>query len=188
MSLAPKIIIASNLIAFSALLAFASCASATSKPATAYEPTGDALYDSYARLLLEHMEQANWNAAPVCWISDEYSFIEWLPTGSPDGATQQPRLIDCHEVLQWKDRFGSDSRYWELRRLAVSGEDYDAAKVRAKAELLQLDELCRAENGTEGTFALLLKNAGHERQRGGWGDRGRRRAEDLRAGNSAVRR
>jgi hypothetical protein len=129
-----------------------------------YEPTGDALYDAYARFLLHQMAAASWNATPPGVLEFDY-MMSWQQASVPvwlddlihiPPVTAEPRRLKCEEVLGWKEQFGTDPRYWQLRVALELDKPYDLELEEAAPIVpgkLVLD--CRAGQGDEGSFASL---------------------------------
>lgn len=83
------------------------------QPSLPYQPTGDALYDRFARLTLKLLTQCDYHAA----VPDEYRGEVYY---NAQYATPLVTL-DYSEIEAWEPEFGGDPRYWQLR--VVCGVD-----------------------------------------------------------------
>jgi hypothetical protein len=78
-----------------------------------YTPTGDALFDCYARAVIRRQ-------APRLWFTDSWR-CEYF----------NAHLLPDSQLAQWEGEFGSDPRYWQLRMWNAQGSDTDTDVLRA---------------------------------------------------------
>jgi hypothetical protein len=79
-----------------------------------YEPTGDELYDRFARAVLAELAGHDYHA--VC--TGDYA--TYMPV-SFRGWENDPPLLSFSAIRDWEDEFSADPRYWQLR--AATGVD-----------------------------------------------------------------
>jgi hypothetical protein len=78
-------------------------------PVLKYQPTGDELYDRFARLTLKELRRCNYNAAAP---REDAKYTEYMYRIK---YVHLPAKLDYEKLRDWEADFKDDPRYWQLR-------------------------------------------------------------------------